>query len=116
MSVSVAHLDIAREPSADAKAGGTALLEPLPTRSSNSGANQQDPDQLLRFGSISRSQRTASVRITAWCEPVQDHDQLSRFRWEASCSSGSRPSLGALGIRWRLLRHSVAIADGPAQI
>ena len=87
MSVSVAHLDVAREPSADAKAGGTALLK-------------------LLIDAIVEMRR----------EPIKDHDQLSRFRWEASCSSGSRPSLGALGICRRLPRHSMAVADGPAQI
>ena len=87
MSVSVADLDVARQPAADAEAGRAALLK-------------------LLIDALVKMRR----------EPIQDHDQLSRFRWEASCSSGSRPSLGALGIRWRLLRHSVAIADGPAQI
>ena len=87
MSVSVADLDVARQPAADVKAGGAALLK-------------------LLIDAIVEMRR----------EPIQDHDQLSRFRWEASCSSGPRPSLGALGIRRRLLRHSLAIADGPAQI
>ena len=71
MPVSVADLDVARQPAADAEAGRAALLK-------------------LLIDAIVEMRR----------EPIQDHDQLSRFRWEASCSSGSRPSLGALGIRW----------------
>ena len=87
MSVSVADLDVARQPTSDAQAGGAPFLK-------------------LLIHAIVEMRR----------EPVQHHDQLPHFCREACCSSSSRPSLGALGICRRLLRHSMAVADGPAQI
>ena len=85
MSVSVADLDVAREPAADAQASDSNLLELL-----------------------------IHPIVQVRCEPVQHHDQLPHFCRQACCSSSSRSGLGALGICRRLIWHSVALTDGPA--